>query len=148
MANSDTVELTAKLVAAFTSYNPIPKSELPALIQAIHYIIERLVEEPDSLPPQVETKSPAVPIRKSITQDYLICLEDGKQLRALRRHLWLHGLSPTQYRLKWNLPPDYPMVAPNYAAQRSGLAKKMGFGSLHRKAGAGKSTARSKATEA
>ncbi len=148
MAKSDPVELAAKLVATFTAYNPLPKSELPGLIEALHSTVERLVSEPESVPPQVETKAPAVPIRKSITPDYLICLEDGKQLKSLRRHLGALGLSPEQYREKWKLPSDYPMVAPNYAAQRSTLAKKSGLGSLRRKGGAGKSTARSKGAKA
>ena len=148
MANSDTVELAAKLVAAFTSHNPLPRSELPELIQALHSTVERLTSGAESVPPQAVTKAPAVPIRKSITPDYLICLEDGKQLKSLRRHLGLLGLTPEQYREKWKLPSDYPMVAPNYAAQRSALAKKSGLGSLRRKVGAGKSTARSKAAKA
>ncbi len=148
MANSDTVELAAKLVTAFTSYNPLPRSELPELIQALHSAVERLGKVSDSLPSQVETKAPAVPIRKSITPDYVICVEDGKLFKSLRRHLAALGLSPAQYREKWKLPSDYPMVAPNYAAQRSALAKKSGLGNLRRKGGAGKSTARSKAAKA
>ena len=148
MAKSDLVELAVKLVATFTAYNPLPRSELPGLIHALHSTVERLAKDQEIVPPQVETKSPAVPIRKSITPDYLICLEDGKRLKSLRRHLGLLGLSPEQYRVKWKLPPDYPMVAPNYAAQRSELAKKSGLGSLRRKGGVGKSTARSKAVKA
>ena len=93
-------------------------------------------------PPQVEVKAPAVPIRKSITSDFLICLEDGKRFRSLRRHLAGHGLTPEQYREKWNLPSDYPMVAPSYAAVRSAMAKKMGLGQLRRKIGARKSSGR------
>jgi predicted transcriptional regulator len=85
--------------------------------------------------PQVEAKPPAVPVRKSITPDYLICLEDGKKFNSLRRHLRLHGLTPEQYREKWKLPSDYPMVAANYAARRSALAKKIGLGQIRRKAG-------------
>ena len=116
------------MVSAFVSNNPLPKSELPALIQAVHSAVERLAAEPESAPPQVEAKAPAVPIRKSITPDFLICLDDGKRFKSLRRHLAGLGLTPEQYRQKWNLPPDYPMVAGNYAAQRSALAKKIGFG--------------------
>ena len=104
---------------AFTSHNPLPRSELPELIQALHSTVDRLVHEQAGVPSKVVTKAPAVPIRKSITPDYLICLEDGKQLKSLRRHLGLLGLSPEQYREKWKLPSDYPMVAPNYAARRS-----------------------------
>ena len=136
MAEPNPVELAAKIVAAFTAFNPLPRGELPGLIQALHSTVDRLVNEPAGMPSKVETKAPAVPIRKSITPDYLICLEDGKQLKSLRRHLGLLGLSPEQYREKWNLPSDYPMVAPNYAAQRSALAKKIGLGQLRRKPGA------------
>ena len=128
MATPNSVELAAEVVAAFISNNPLPRGELPALIQAVHSAVERLGKGPESAPPQVEMKSPAVPIRKSVTPDYLICLEDGKQFKSLRRHLTRLGLTPEQYREKWKLPSDYPMVAPNYAAQRSALAKQIGFG--------------------
>ena len=86
----------------------------------------------ETAPPQVEAKTPAVPIRRSITPDFLICLDEGKQFKSLRRHLAGHGLTPEQYRQKWNLPSDHPMVAPNYAAQRSELAKKIGLGQIPR----------------
>ena len=95
--------------------------------------------------PQIEVKTPAVPIRKSITPDFLICLDDGKRFKSLRRHLAGLGLTPAQYREKWNLPSDYPMVAPNYAAQRSALAKQIGLGQIPRKAGVRKSGGRPKA---
>jgi predicted transcriptional regulator len=134
MAISDSVELASEVVAAYVSNNPVPSSDLPALIQAVHSAIERLGKEPESARPEAETKTPAVPVRKSVTPDYLICLEDGKRFRSLRRHLRLLGLTPEQYREKWRLPSDYPMVAPNYAAQRSALAKKIGLG-RKRKAG-------------
>jgi len=138
MAKLNAVELAAEMVAAFVSNNPLPKSELPALIHAVHSAVERLAAGPESAPPQVEAKAPAVPIRKSITPDFLICLDDGKRFKALRRHLAGLGLTPAQYREKWNLPSDYPMVAPNYAAQRSALAKKIGLGQIRGKAGASK----------
>ena len=128
MATPDSVELAAEVVAAFISNNPLPRGELPALIQAVHSAVERLGKGLESAPPQVEMKSPAVPIRKSVTPDYLICLEDGKKFKSLRRHLAGHGLTPEQYREKWKLPSDYPMVAPNYAAQRSAMAKQIGLG--------------------
>jgi predicted transcriptional regulator len=134
MAIPDSVELASEVVAAYVSNNPVPSSDLPALIQAVHSTIERLGKEPESALPEVEAKTPAVPVRKSVTPDYLICLEDGKRFRSLRRHLRLLGLTPEQYREKWRLPSDYPMVAPNYAAQRSALAKKIGLG-RKRKAG-------------
>ena len=138
MAKSNPVELASEIVAAFVSNNPLPKGDLPALIHAMHSAVERLAAEPESVPPQVEAKTPAVPIRRSITPDFLICLDDGKQFKSLRRHLAGLGLTPEQYRRKWNLPPDYPMVAPNYAARRSALAKKFGLGQIPGKAGAGK----------
>jgi len=128
MATPDSVELAAEVVAAFISNNPLPRGELPALIQTVHSAVERLGKGLESAPPQVEMKSPAVPIRKSVTPDYLICLEDGKQFKSLRRHLAGLGLTPEQYRKKWKLPSDYPMVAPNYAAQRSAMAKQIGLG--------------------
>jgi len=138
MAKLNPVELAAEIVAAFVSNNPLPKSELPALIGEVHSAVERLAAEPESAPPQVEVKAPAVSIRRSITPDFLICLEEGKRFKSLRRHLAGHGLTPEQYRQKWNLPPDYPMVAANYAAQRSELAKKIGLGQSRGKAGARK----------
>ena len=135
MAMPDLIELAAKVVAAYVSNNPVPRSDLPDLILAVHSSLEKLGSEPERALPQAEVKSPAVPIRKSITPDYLICLEDGKRFKSLRRHLRLHGLTPEQYREKWKLRSDYPMVAPNYAAQRSALATKMGLGQMRRRAG-------------
>ena len=134
MAMPDLIELAAKVVAAYVSNNSVPKSDLPDLILAVHSSLTRLGREPEDAQPQVEAKLPAVPVRKSITPDYLICLEDGKRFKSLRRHLRLHGLTPEQYREKWKLPSDYPMVAPNYAAERSALARKIGLGQK-RKAG-------------
>jgi predicted transcriptional regulator len=135
MAMPDSLELAAKVVAAYISNNPLPKGDLPDLILAVHSSLARLESEPEHAQPQVEAKLPAVPIRRSITPDYLICLEDGKRFKSLRRHLRLHGLTPEQYREKWKLPSDYPVVAPNYAAQRSALAKKLGLGQVRRRAG-------------
>jgi predicted transcriptional regulator len=128
MAKLNPVELAAEIVAAFVSNNPLQKGELPALIHAVHSAVERLAAEPESAPPRVEAKTPAVPIRRSITPDFLICLDDGKRFKSLRRHLAGLGMTPAQYREKWTLPSNYPMVAPNYAAQRSALPKKIGFG--------------------
>ena len=104
---SDSIELTAELVAAYVSNNPLPKNDLPDLILAVHSSLEKLRSEPEPAPPQAETKPPAVPIRRSVTPDYLICLEDGKRFKSLRRHLREHGLTPEQYRVKWKLPSDY-----------------------------------------
>ena len=106
--------------------------------------IEPVESDPEDAPPQVELKAPAVPVRKSVTQDYLICLEDGKRFKSLRRHLKLHGLSTEQYREKRKLPPDYPLVAPNYAALRSAMAKKIGLGQIRRKSRPGKGIRRPK----
>ena len=121
------VELTADVVSAYVSNNPVPATELAALIGQIHASLRALgsgasveVEEP---------QKPAVPIKKSVAADYIVCLEDGKQFKSLKRHLMSqYGLTPDEYRAKWNLPADYPMVAPNYAATRSALAKQMGLG--------------------
>ena len=144
MAKSNPIELASEIVAAFVSNNPLPKGDLPALIHAMHSAVERLAAEPESAPPQVEAKTPAVPIRRSITPDFLICLDDGKRFKSLRRHLAGLGLTPEQYRRKWNLPPDYPMVAPNYAARRSALAKKFGLGQIPGKPALAKSNSRAK----
>ena len=132
MAMSERIELTAEVVAAYVSNNPMPKADLPDLILAVHSSLTGLGK--DSVELQVEVKPPAVPVRKSITPDFLICLEDGKKFKSLRRHLGALGLTPEQYRVKWKLPSDYPMVAPNYAAHRSALARKFGLGQK-RKAG-------------
>jgi predicted transcriptional regulator len=131
----DTLDLAAKLVASFVSNNSLPTSELPALIQTIHAALTRLKEGGEAPAPQEQTRAPAVSIRRSITPDYLISLEDGRHFKTLKRHLAGHGLTPDQYRAKWKLPSDYPMVAPNYAAKRSALAKKSGLGQIRRGAG-------------
>ena len=133
MATSDSVELAAELVAAFISNNPLPRNELPDLIHAVYTAVEKLGQESTSAArAQVENKAPAVSIRKSVTPEYLICLEDGKKFKSMRRHLGQLGLTPEEYRAKWNLPSDYPMVAPNYAAQRSEMAKKIGLGQIRK----------------
>ena len=132
MAESERIGLAAEVIAAYVSNNPVPKADLPDLILAVHSSLTRLGK--DSVELQVEAKPPAVPVRKSITPDFLICLEDGKKFKSLRRHLGALGLTPEQYREKWKLPSDYPMVAPNYAAHRSALARKFGLGQK-RKAG-------------
>ncbi len=124
---AELIELTGDIVAAYVSNNPVQMSDLPSLIQEVHVALDRLstgeVEQPK------EELKPAVSVKKSITPDYLICLEDGKKFKSLKRHLRTHyDLSPEDYREKWGLPADYPMVAPNYAAARSELAKKMGLG--------------------
>ncbi len=127
--------MAAEVVAAFVSNNPLPKGELPALIQAIHDALAGLPAGVETSIPKEEPKEPAVSIRKSVTPGYLICLEDGKHFKALKRHLAAHGLTPEQYRAKWELPSDYPMVAAHYAATRSAMA---GLGQLRGSAGARK----------
>jgi predicted transcriptional regulator len=134
---SHSIKLAAEIVAAYVSNNPIPTSELPALIEAVQIAVRKLATPSESVLSHVEAKAPAVPVRKSVTPDYVICLEDGKKFKSMRRHLTRLGLTPQQYREKWNLPSDYPMVAPNYAAQRSAMAIKIGLGQLRRKPGEG-----------
>jgi predicted transcriptional regulator len=126
--------LAARIVAAFVANNSVPTVELPALIQTIHAALTRLKDGVATSAPEEQAKEPAVSIRASIRPEYLICLEDGKHFKALKRHVAGHGLTPDQYRAKWKLPSDYPMVAPNYAAARSALAKAMGLGQIPRKA--------------
>ena len=122
------IELTADIVAAFVANNSLPIADLPSLIQSVHAALEKLASGSVISAPLEEKKEPAVSIRKSITPDYLFCLDDGKKFKSLRRHLSTLGMTPDQYRAKWSLPSDYPMVAPNYAAARSELAKRSGFG--------------------
>ena len=126
--------MTAEMVAAFVANNSLPIAELPALIQSTHAALLRLASGPVDTAPQVEKKEPAVSIRKSLTPDFLVCLDDGKKFKSLRRHLATLGMTPDQYRAKWGLPSDYPMVAPNYAAARSQLAKQSGLGQLRKNA--------------
>ncbi|AOG04613.1 MAG: MucR family transcriptional regulator [Bosea sp. (in: a-proteobacteria)] len=130
---SDYIELTADIVSAYVSNNSVPASDLPALINDVHAALSRVVSGVAPVVP-AEAPRPAIPVKKSITADYLICLEDGKKFKSLKRHLRTqYNMSPEQYREKWGLPPDYPMVAPNYAEARSQLAKKMGLGQQRRK---------------
>ncbi|MVA99856.1 transcriptional regulator [Nitratireductor sp. CAU 1489] len=128
VANNDTlIELTADVVAAYVSNNPVPAAELPNLIAEIHAALGRVGGSAEIVP--AEKPKPAVNPKKSIHDDYIICLEDGKKFKSLKRHLMTHyGLTPDQYREKWGLDATYPMVAPSYAAARSQLAKKMGLG--------------------
>jgi predicted transcriptional regulator len=129
MPLSDTLDKATEVVVAFISNNSISPAELPALIETVHAAMERLSGGAENPPPKR-----VVSVLKSITPDYLICLEDGKKFKSLKRHLAVLGLTSEQYRLKWNLPSDYPMVAPNYAAKRSSIAKTMGFGQIRPKA--------------
>src|SRR5271170_8492422 len=115
-------------MAAFVANNAVPRADLPALFEGLHAALKRLADGGEVALAVIEPPTPAVPIRKSVTPDYLICLDDGKRFKSLRRHLATLGMTPEQYRQKWNLPSDYPMVASNYAAQRSALAKTSGLG--------------------
>jgi len=120
------VELTAEVVSAYVASNSVPRPELPSLIERIHSTFQNLGKP---AVPEAPAAEPAVPVKKSVTADYIICLEDGRKFRSLKRHLMTkYGMTPEDYRAKWNLPRDYPMVAPNYAAVRSDLAKKMRLG--------------------
>jgi predicted transcriptional regulator len=119
------LSLTAQIVAAHVGHNPTPAAGMPALIQQVYATLRGLGAEP----PAPEQREPAVPIKRSVFPDYIVCLEDGKKLKMLKRHLQTaYGMSVDQYREKWGLPPSYPMVAPNYAEHRSTLAKKIGLG--------------------
>ncbi len=120
------VELTADLVAAYVSNNPVPTGDLPGLIAEVYASMNKL-GAPIAAAAN-EPLTPAVPIKKSVTREYIISLEDGKQYRTLKRHLGNLGLTTDEYRKKWSLPADYPMVAPGYSERRSDLAKKLGLG--------------------
>jgi predicted transcriptional regulator len=127
--NSNLVELTADIVSAYVGNNPVSQTDLPKLISEIYRSLAGTTAAPAPVKEEPVELKPATTVRKSITPEYLICLEDGKKFKSLKRHLRTHyNLSPEQYREKWNLPADYPMVAPSYATARSNLAKKMGLG--------------------
>ena len=134
MEKSHPTEMAAEIVSALVSKNALPRSELSALFETVHAAVKRLAERGAVTPAVIESPLPAVSVRKSVTPDYLICLDDGRKFKSLRRHLGALGMTPEQYRAKWNLPNDYPMVASNYAARRSELAKKIGLGQLRKKA--------------
>lgn len=120
------LEMATKIVSGYVSKNPVSSAELPEIIQAVHKTLMALSKTERS---KLITQKPAVATEDSITEDYIICLEDGKKLKMLKRHLRSKfGLTPDQYRAKWNLPPSYPMVAPGYAIKRSQLAKEIGLG--------------------
>ncbi|CAN5350430.1 MucR family transcriptional regulator [soil metagenome] len=126
------VDLTASIVSAYVSNNATTAAEIPALISQIHAALVRVSTGGSET--VAEPAKPAVSIKKSMTSDYLVCLEDGKRFKSLKRHLRTqYNMSPEQYREKWGLPADYPMVAPNYAVARSQLAKKMGLGQQRRR---------------
>ncbi|WP_263487250.1 MucR family transcriptional regulator [Mesorhizobium sp. BR1-1-13] len=120
------IELTADIVSAYVSKNAVPVASLPELIRSVNSSLSKLGQP---LEPEKPALTPAVNPKRSVFPDYIVCLEDGKKFKSLKRHLMTHfNLTPDEYRAKWELKPDYPMVAPNYAAQRSALAKSSGLG--------------------
>jgi predicted transcriptional regulator len=130
--NANYIALTAEIVSAYVSNNPVPAAEMPGLINQVHSALKRISGSPGEAP--AEALKPAISLKKSVTPDYVVCLEDGKKFKSLKRHLRTqYNMTPEQYRDKWGLPPDYPMVAPNYAAARSQLAKQMGLGQQRRR---------------
>jgi predicted transcriptional regulator len=121
------IEMTSEIVASYVEKNTIAASELPTLIQSVYRALSSVTTAVEVV--ETPVKEPAVPLRRSITPDFLVCLEDGRKFKSLKRHLRTrYNLSPEDYRSKWGLPKDYPMVAPNYAKARSDLAKQMGLG--------------------
>ena len=129
---ADLVALTADIISAYVSNNTVGREDLPTIIADVHEALSKASLRTGNS--EREDQKPAVPPKKSVHEDYLICLEDGKKFKSLKRHLRTHyNLSPEEYREKWNLPHDYPMVAPNYAAARSQLAKQMGLGTRREK---------------
>lgn len=131
-AGKSFIDLTANIVSAYLRNNPTPAAEIPNLISQIHAALLRVSSgRSETLP---EPAKPAVSVKKSVNPDYLVCLEDGKRFKSLKRHLRTqYNMTPEQYRDKWGLAPDYPMVAPNYAVARSQLAKKMGLGQQNKR---------------
>jgi predicted transcriptional regulator len=126
------IELTAQIVSAYVSNNTVPAAEIPGLISQVHTALARVSGKSGDVP--AEPLKPAVSVKKSITPEYIICLEDGKKFKSLKRHLRTqYNMTPEQYREKWSLGAEYPMVAPNYAAARSQLAKQMGLGQQRRR---------------
>ena len=136
------VTLTADIVAAHVSNNSVAISDIPLVLRSVHEALAGLASGAE---PEPEPQQPAVSVRSSVKPDYIVCLEDGKKLKMLRRHLMTHyGMTPEDYRAKWNLPKDYPMTAPNYAEKRRALAKQIGLGTKGR-GGGRKPAARAKA---
>lgn len=136
MTTNNNIELAAEIVSAYVSNNSVPAADLPSLINEVYSALVRVGGGGGVAPAPAEAPKPAVAVKKSVTNDYIVCLEDGKKFKSLKRHLRTqYGLSPEEYRDKWGLPADYPMVAPNYAKARSNLAKQMGLGQQRRRRG-------------
>ncbi|MFT3725398.1 MAG: MucR family transcriptional regulator [Hyphomonadaceae bacterium] len=126
-SGSHLIEMVSDIVSAYVAHNPVPVADLPKLIERVHATLSE-IQTGGTVEAKPDLK-PAVPVRKSVTDDHIVCLEDGKKFKSLKRHLRTrYDMSPEEYREKWGLGPDYPMVAPNYAKQRSALARKMGLG--------------------
>ncbi len=129
---SDVTTMVVDIIAAFVGHNSVPAAELPSLITSVHKALTAIASGEDTR--TEEPKQPAVSVKASVKPDFIVCLEDGRKFKSLKRHLRTkYGMSPEDYRAKWNLPKDYPMVAPTYAAARSNLAKQMGLGQGGRK---------------
>jgi predicted transcriptional regulator len=131
-SNDDLLQMTADVVTAYVANNSIVRQDIPTLIENVHKAFASIQNGPEKIK-IAEPLQPRLPIKKTITPDYLISLEDGRQYRTLKRHLRTAGLTPEEYRVKWGLPHDYPMVAPNYSEQRSQMAKTMGLGAQRKK---------------
>jgi predicted transcriptional regulator len=132
MTTTNNIELAGDIVSAYVSNNSVPAADLPGLINEVYNALVRVGSSAAAAP--AEAPKPAIPVKRSVTDDHIICLEDGKKFKSLKRHLRTqYGLSPEDYREKWGLPADYPMVAPNYAKARSNLAKQMGLGQKRRR---------------
>ena len=130
---SEIIEMTADIVSAFVSNNSVPATDVPGLIQSVHRALANVSTSTE--PVEAAPREPAVPVKKSVNPDFIVCLEDGRKFKSLKRHLRTkYNMSPEEYRAKWGLPKDYPMVAPNYAKARSDLAKQMGLGQGGRQA--------------
>jgi predicted transcriptional regulator len=130
----DFIALTAEIVSAYVSNNTVAAADIPGLISQVHGALSRVSN--GGAEPAADALKPAISLRRSVTPEYIVCLEDGKKFKSLKRHLRTqYNMTPEQYREKWNLPPDYPMVAPSYAAARSELAKQMGLGQQRRRRG-------------
>jgi predicted transcriptional regulator len=131
-ANGNFIKLTAEIVSAYVSNNTVPASDIPGLINQVHSALSRVSGKSGDTP--AEPLKPAISLKKSVTPEYIVCLEDGKKFKSLKRHLRTqYNMTPEQYREKWGLGADYPMVAPSYAAARSQLAKQMGLGQQRRR---------------
>lgn len=127
ISDEEVLRMTSDVVSAYLSNNMLPSTQIPEVIKTVHASLRELSEVSSEV--EKEAPKPAVPIRRSVTPDFIVCLEDGKKLKMLKRHLrTTYNMTPDEYRSKWGLPPDYPMVAPNYAKQRSEFAKRIGLG--------------------